>query len=144
MCYRAIVSLPVLVPGTRFSLPMTATAGDIDEVGHVSNLVYLRWVQDVATAHSQSLGWDMARYREFGAVFIVRRHEIDYVAQVLEGEQLVAETWVDDWRLASCTRKTEIKRGAQVVARAATTWALISLASGRPQKIPDELRALFT
>lgn len=123
---------------------MTATSADIDEVGHVSNLVYLRWVQDVATAHSQSLGWDMARYRDFGAVFLVRRHEIDYVAQVLEGEQLVAETWVEDWRLASCIRKTEIKRGAQVVARAATTWALISLASGRPQKIPDELRALFT
>ena len=128
----------------RFALPITATADDIDELGHVGNLVYLKWVLDVATAHSYARGWDHAKYRELGAVFVVRRHEIDYVAQVREGEQLVAETWVDAWRLASCTRKTELKRGEQVVARAATTWAFISLASGRPQRIPDDLRALFT
>lgn len=128
---------------TRFSIPIVARTADIDDVGHVSNIVYLRWVQDVATAHSHAVGWDMARYRELGAVFIVRRHEIDYVAQVRAGDELVAETWVEDWRLASCIRRTELRRGEQVVARAATTWALISLASGRPQKIPDELRALF-
>lgn len=124
-------------------MPITAAAADIDELGHVSNLVYVRWILDVATAHSRALGWDHARYRELGAVFVVRRHEIDYVAQVREGEVLAGETWVDGWRLASCVRRTELRRGAQVVARGATTWAFISIASGRPQRIPDELRALF-
>jgi acyl-CoA thioester hydrolase len=94
-------------------------------------------------AHSQSLGWDYAAYRALGAVFMVRRHEIDYVAQVTVGQTLVAETWVEDWRPASCTRKTELIRDGQVVARAATTWAMISLASGRPVRIPDEIRTLF-
>jgi acyl-CoA thioester hydrolase len=131
------------VVSARFTMPITAAAADIDELGHVSNLVYVRWILDVATAHSRALGWDHARYRELGAVFVVRRHEIDYVAQVREGEVLAGETWVDGWRLASCVRRTELRRGAQVVARGATTWAFISLASGRPQRIPDELRALF-
>ncbi len=131
-------------PPGRFSLPITAASADIDELGHVSNLVYVRWVLDVAMAHSRSVGWDHPQYRAYGAVFVVRRHEIDYVAQVREGEQLIAETWVDDWRPASCIRRTELRRGDQVVARGATTWALISLASGRPQRITDELRALFT
>lgn len=125
-------------------MPITATSADIDELGHVSNLVYVRWVLDVAMAHSRSLSWDHGRYKAYGAVFVVRRHEIDYVAQVREGEELVAETWVDDWRPASCIRRTEIRRGDQVVARAATTWAFISLANGRPQRITDELRDLFT
>jgi len=125
-------------------MPITATSADIDELGHVSNLVYLRWVLEVAMAHSRSLNWDHDQYRAYGAVFVVRRHEIDYVAQVREGEQLVAETWVDDWRPASCIRRTEIRRGDQVVARAATTWAFISLTSGRPQRITDELRGLFS
>lgn len=128
----------------RFSLPITAAAADIDELGHVSNLVYLRWVLEVAMAHSRSVGWDHPQYRAYGAVFVVRRHEIDYIAQVREGEELSAETWVEDWRPASCIRKTELRRGDQVVARAATTWALISLTSGRPQRISDEMRALFT
>ena len=127
----------------RFAIPITAAAADIDELGHVSNLVYLRWVQDVAMAHSRSVGWDFARYRELGAAFMVRRHEIDYIAQVTLGQALSAETWVDSWRAASCIRKTELVLDGKVVARAATTWALIGLASGRPQRIPEELAALF-
>ena len=128
----------------RFTLPITAGAADIDELGHVSNLVYLRWVLDVAMAHSHSLGYGHAEYRELGAVFVVRRHEIDYLGQVTAGQVLEAQTWVDTWKLASCIRKTELVREGQVVARAATTWAMISFASGRPTKIPDELRAKFS
>jgi acyl-CoA thioester hydrolase len=125
-------------------MPILPTAADIDELGHVSNLVYLRWVLDVAMGHSRALGWDHPEYRALGAVFMVRRHEIDYVAQVREGETLVGETWVEDWRLASCIRKTELKRGEQVVVRAATTWAMISLSTGRPVKIPESIRGLFS
>jgi len=128
----------------RFAIPILPVADDIDELGHVSNLVYLRWVQDVAMAHTRARGWDYEQYRALGAVFMVRRHEIDYVAQVTLGQELRAETWVDSWRLASCIRKTELLRDGKVVARAATTWAMIGLASGRPQRIPDELIALFT
>lgn len=124
-------------------MPITAAAADIDELGHASNLAYVRWILDVATAHSRALGWDHPQYRELGAVFVVRRHEIDYVAQVFEGEALVAETWVDSWRLVSCVRRTELRRGAQVVARGATTWAFVSLTTGRPQRIPDQILALF-
>ena len=127
----------------RFAIPITPAAADIDELGHVSNLVYLRWVMEVAMAHSRARGWDWARYRALGAAFMVRRHEIDYIAQVTLGEQLRAETWVDSWRLASCIRKTELLRDGKVVARAATTWAMIGLTSGRPQKIPEEMVALF-
>jgi acyl-CoA thioester hydrolase len=127
----------------RYALPIAATAADIDELGHVSNLVYVRWVLEVAMAHSRSLGWDFAQYKARGAVFVVRRHEIDYVAQVGDGEQLLGETWIESWRQASVVRRTELKRGDTVVARASSVWAFISLASGRPQRIPDDLRALF-
>ncbi len=127
----------------RFTMPVTATEADIDEVGHVSNLVYLRWVMEVAMEHSRARGWDYPDYRTFGAVFMVRRHEIDYIAQVTLGQTLSAETWVDEWRQASCVRKTELVRDGKVVARAATTWALISLGSGRPIRIPDEMREKF-
>jgi acyl-CoA thioester hydrolase len=127
----------------RFAIPITPAPADIDELGHVSNLVYLRWVLDVALAHTRALGWDYAEYRALGAVFVVRRHEIDYVAQVTLGQALRAETWVDSWRMASCIRKTELLRDGVVVARAATTWAMIGLDSGRPQRIPEPLLALF-
>jgi acyl-CoA thioester hydrolase len=124
-------------------MPITAAEADIDALGHVSNLVYLRWVMEVAMEHSRARGWDYPEYLTFGAVFMVRRHEIDYLGQVTVGQTLSAETWVDEWRAASCIRKTELVRDGKVVSRAATTWALISIASGRPMRIPDEMRERF-
>ena len=76
----------------RFAIPILPAPDDIDELGHVSNLVYLRWVLEVALAHSRARGWDYAHYRALGAVFMVRRHEIDYVAQVTLDQALVGET----------------------------------------------------
>lgn len=129
--------------GERFTIPITALDPDIDELGHVSNLVYLRWVLEVATAHSLARGWGHPEYRALGGVFVVRRHEIDYLAPVTVGQEVNAATWVESWRAASCLRLTEITRGDQVVSRAATTWAFMSLATGRPQRIPENFLALF-
>jgi acyl-CoA thioester hydrolase len=127
----------------RFRFPITAEVSDIDDLGHVSNLVYLRWVLDAATAHSTARGWDLDAYRKLGNVWVVRRHELDYLGQVTVGQSLVAETWVESWRAASCVRKTELVRDGLIVARCATTWAFIALASGRPQRIPEQLLAEF-
>ena len=127
----------------RFSHPLVAAAADIDDLGHVSNLVYLRWVLEAATAHSVARGWSSAEYRALGAGWVVRRHELDYLAQVTLDQQLVAETWVDSWKGASCVRKTEIFRDGVIVARAATTWAFMSFATGRPQRIADVVLDAF-
>ena len=127
----------------RFPLAIQVGPQDIDGLGHVGNQVYLRWVLDIALAHSAHLGYDHEAYVKLGGIFIVRRHELDYLAQVKLGDEVHAETWVPSWKLASCIRATEIRRGDQVVLRAQTTWAFMSLANGRPIKIPDELRALF-
>lgn len=128
---------------TRFVLPITAVASDIDELGHVSNQVYLRWILDVAMAHSRSLGWDHAQYLARGAAFVVRRHEIDYMAPVVVDQIISAETWIEDWRQASCSRRTLLLRDGKPVARATTTWAFITLASGRPTRVPEDIRELF-
>jgi len=122
-----------------------AMPSDIDELEHVSNLVYLRWVQEVAMAHSTHVGWDHPQYRELGAVFVVRRHEIEYVVPVLEGEEVELITWIAWWKGVSSERRTLIRRlrDGRVVARAATLWAFIDFAAGRPRRIPDAIKAAF-
>lgn len=128
-----------------FELEITAAPADIDDLGHVNNLVYLRWVQDVAIAHSRALGWDGPDYQRLGASWVVRRHEIDYVVPVLVGERIVLATWVESIRGASSVRRTRMTRASDgaVVCRASTTWAFVDLARGKLAKIPDELRAAF-
>lgn len=136
----------------RFTHSITVVPEDIDDLGHVSNQVYLRWVLEVAIAHSDSLGWSQREYHDIGGVFVVRRHELDYLAPVYLGQALSAITWIESLRGASCVRATEIVREGSVVLRAATTWVFTSLASTpqegpasgrRPLRIPDPLRAAF-
>ena len=127
----------------RFSLTRRATPDEIDELGHVSNVVYVRWLIDIAIAHSDHVGWDAAAYQRLGAGFVVRRHEIDYLAPVRLGDEVMVETAVESWRLASSVRGTEIRLAATPVLRAKTTWAFIDRVSERPCRIPDSLRAAF-
>jgi len=124
---------------------MVVAASDIDALGHASNVAYIRWVQDVAKAHSEHLGWGLQAYVELGAVFVVRRHEIDYLRPAFEGDELLMTTWVDRWKAATTIRQTQISRpedGCEL-ARAATRWALISTDTGRPLRIPRQVRDAF-
>lgn len=129
----------------EFRLELVASVDDVDEQGHVSNVVFVRWVQDVAMAHSVAAGWDHAAYLRFGAIFVVSRHEIDYLRPVQAGERVALITRVAWWRAAACERRTRIVRvdDREVLARAVTLWALISVDGGRPLRIPRELAEAF-
>ena len=133
-----------------FTLAIEVGEDDIDMLGHASNIAYLRWVQDVAVAHSATVGLDMEGYSQLGAVFVVRRHEIDYLRPVLRGDRLELRTWIDSASAAKCKRATEIvKTGTAdsagvVVSRAMTTWGFVELATGRPTRIPDSVRVAFS
>lgn len=132
-----------------FTLSTEVGEEDIDMLGHASNIAYLRWVQDVAVAHSAAVGLDMEGYSQLGAVFVVRRHEIDYLRPVVRGERLELRTWIDSAAAAKCKRATEIVRVSDsaapvVAARAMTTWGFIELTTGRPTRIPDTVRIMFS
>ncbi len=122
---------------------IVAAPDDIDELGHVSNLVYLRYVQDAAKEHSKVVGWDYEAYLRLGAVFVVRKHEIEYLAPTFEGETLTVTTWIENWSAATSVRRTLIQKGDAEVVRATTLWAMVSTESGRPRRIPAELREAF-
>jgi acyl-CoA thioester hydrolase len=125
-------------------LPLRAAPADIDELGHVSNLVYVRWVQDVAMSHSVAVGWGHPEYRTLGAIFVVRRHTIDYIAPVFDGDELELVTWVEWWKAVSSERRTEIRRAGAVVATAVTLWAFVDFETGKPRRIPDDIKEAFS
>lgn len=124
------------------TLEVTAQPADIDENGHVSNLVYLRWVLEAAVSHSEAVGWDHARYVAAGALFVVRRHEIDYLASAMAGDRLHVVTHIERWSAATSVRKTRIVRDGRELARCATTWAFVGL-NGRPRRIAADVVEAF-
>ena len=125
-----------------FSLRFTAQADDIDELGHVNNTVWLRWVQDIATTH-----WaEVARPEDREAyVWMVTRHEIDYRGNISEGESVEATTFIPDPpRGARFDRCVEFRDDSgKVIVAARSTWAMIEKASGRLHRVRPEIAAPF-
>ena len=125
-----------------FTRAFTAVPEDIDELGHVNNAVWVRWVQELAVAH-----WEAVAPAEHQAayVWVVTRHEIDYRGNVSAGEVVTGETWVPEPpRGARFDRRARFTGSdGRVRVEAVTTWALLDRASGRLLRIRPEVAAPF-
>jgi acyl-CoA thioester hydrolase len=130
-------------PTGPFELPIKVAAGDIDELGHVNNVTYLRWVQDAAVAHWTAAAPAAEQARLF---WIVLRHEIDYLHPAHLEDRLAAFTWVGPSTRLRFDRHTEIRRvpDGRVLARARTVWCPIDAATRKPTPVSAELRARFS
>jgi acyl-CoA thioester hydrolase len=131
-----------LTTPARFERAFEVEVTDIDGLGHVNNLVYLRWVQDVAAAH-----WRFAATPEQldEVVWVAVRHEIDYKAPAFAREKILARTWVEEWTGVTSDRHTEIVRPSdgKLLAKARTLWCAVDPGSLRPKRVDPEVRARF-
>lgn len=127
---------------TAFELPFTAQDADIDELGHVNNAAWVRWIQDIATAHWYAIS-DPSHRDAY--IWVVTRHEIDYLRSVGPGESVIGRTWVGEApRGARFDRHVEfVGADDKPRVRAKTTWAIIDKTSGRPIRVPPEVAAPF-
>ena len=126
-----------------FEISVSVLAEDIDGQNHVNNTVYLRWVQEVATAHWQAIA---SRDAQEVIGWVVLRHEIDYKAPACLGDEVVLRTWVGKATRLTFERFTEIFRSSdgQLLSKARTLWCPISAQTGRPVRVPPGVREQFS
>jgi acyl-CoA thioester hydrolase len=112
-------------------------------LGHVNNVTYLRWVQDVAVAHWTAFApaADLEKL-----VWVVLRHEIDYKHPARLGDQVIARTWVGLATRVRFERHTELLRAADraLLAKALTLWCPLDRSTGKPASVSAEVRARFS
>ena len=126
-----------------FTQRFPVDAADIDELGHVNNIVYLRYAQDVAIAHwrARASAEMLANY-----VWVVMRHEVDYRAPLTLGDEVDVRTWVDDaargpaWARFVAIHKAGAARPA---AEIKSNWCLLDAHTRRIKRVPPELVARF-
>lgn len=126
-----------------FTQRFLVDAADIDELGHVNNIVYLRYAQEIAIAHWRSRATPemVASY-----VWVVMRHEIDYRAALMLGDEVEVRTRVDDAaRGPAWARFVDIyKAGAdKPSAQIKSNWCLLDAHTRRIKRVPPELVARF-
>lgn len=128
--------------GLSFAHTFIATPADIDELGHVNNAVWVRWIQELAVAH-----WEAVAPAEQQAayVWVVTRHEIDYRGNVSVGETVTGETWVPEPPKGARFDRHVRFTGSdgRVKVEAVTTWALLDRVTGRLLRVRPDIAAPF-
>jgi acyl-CoA thioester hydrolase len=121
------------------------TPDEIDGLGHVNNLHYLKWMQTAAVAHSTAQGWPAERYRRMGTAWVVRTHHVDYLQPAFAGDELIIRTWIADFRKVTSLRKYKIVRSGDgtLLACGETNWAFLGLEPYALRRIPPELSSAF-
>jgi acyl-CoA thioester hydrolase len=126
-----------------FEMIASVTPDDIDEQNHVNNTVYLRWVQDIATAHWRAIASPEAQ-EAIG--WVVLRHEIDYKSPAALDDEIVLRTWVGQATRLTFERFTEIRRNpdGRLLSKARTLWCPINTQTNRPVRVSADVRAQFS
>lgn len=127
-----------------FTLALQVKPEHIDGLEHTNNAVYVSWCEQVAWAHSRSLGLDLDCYRRLNRAMVITRSEFDYLKASRLGDELEAATWIVHWdRKLTMERHFQIRRPADdaTVLRARMKFACVDLESGQPRRLPAEFIA---
>ncbi|MGK7392759.1 MAG: acyl-CoA thioesterase [Candidatus Cyclobacteriaceae bacterium M2_1C_046] len=115
---------------------------DIDVMGHVNNVVYVQWVQDVAEAHWKTKA-SLQQQEEI--LWVVLRHEIDYIKPAFQEDTIIGSTWVEPAEGPKTVRHVEFKRKEdnQLLAKSRTTWVAINPTTGKPTRLGEDVMRVF-
>ena len=122
---------------TIFDLRITVQPEHIDVLGHVNNVMYIQWMQDVAAAHIERLGLGLAQYLELKHAMVAVEHHVQYRKAALEGEEIILRTWLDDINALYSFRQYAFYRpnDQSILFVGNTKWACIEITTGRPKRM---------
>lgn len=126
-----------------YTKTITIPASAIDENGHVNNVVYVQWMQDIAVEHYASLGGIEAQGAD--STWVVRQHSIEYLLPAFAGEEIQIRTWVENIRKVRSLRKYEFARKSdgKILVKGETDWVFVDVKTGSPKAIPGEVEGVF-
>ena len=120
-----------------FDLKIKVKPEHIDILGHVNNVLYVHWMQDVASAHIEHLGLGLQQYIELKHAMVAVEHHVQYRKAAFEDEEIILRTWLDDINALYSFRQYAFYRpkDKSILFLANTKWACIEIESGRPKRM---------
>ena len=124
-----------------FIITVTVGSQHQDEFGHTNNIAYLKWLEQIAWAHSNYLGLTIDTYKRLGCGCVVRKHELNDLLPTYLGDELHIATWIsaNDGKL-STVRDYQIIRQSdgKTVFTGRTNFITVDMVTGKPKRMPVE------
>jgi acyl-CoA thioester hydrolase len=121
---------------TIFTIKIRVSSEDIDVLQHVNNLVYVKWMDKIATSHWAHLTKDTPLLQY---IWVVVRHEIDYLKQASLGDEITVKTWVGETKGVTSVRFMEFYKNDILLVKAKTTWAMLDAITFKPSRIRENV-----
>ena len=127
---------------SRFTITITVLPEHLDDVLHVNNVIYVQWMQDIASMHWNTFASDELKNT---VLWMIKRHEVDYYNQAFLHDELQMTTWTGDHTNVTWKRHYEIVRPAdnKKIITAASTWIPLDRLTQRPRRIDETLINMF-
>lgn len=130
-------------------------ASHIDVMGHVNNLVYLKWLEEADIAHMKAQGLDIELYRACNCALVVRQRTLEYLAAAYPGDVLAIRTGSQLLDALRLRRLYEVvaepqhhaasapipwrKPGQGLVVRGESLWVAVDMRTRKPRRMPPVL-----
>jgi acyl-CoA thioester hydrolase len=161
-----VAGAPDTATSPRYAAHFKVRHYEMDALGHVNNAVYLHYLEQAAFEHSAAAGFSAEYTQALGGLWIVRKHEIEYLRPATAGDILQVVTWAVEFKGARAWRDYTITRpdmpsdttnglppdgfltpgeviGGEPLVRARTLWVWADATTYRPRRIPAELHTAF-
>lgn len=127
---------------SKFSSIIKVEPQHLDNVNHVNNVIYVQWMQDIASQHWEAFAPDKLKQE---ILWMIKRHEIDYFNQAFLDDELLMTTWTGEFTNITWKRHYEIIRPSdnKKIISAASVWITLDRKTQRPRRIDDELINMF-
>lgn len=135
--------MPISHPDPIFTKLITVSAGAIDKNGHVNNVAYVQWMQDIAVEHYSFIHGIEAQGAD--STWVVREHKVEYLLPAFEGEEIEVQTWIANVRRVRSLRcyKFLRKSDARLLVRGETNWIFVDAKTGSPRSIPSSVASIM-
>jgi len=131
--------MPLLGANT-YEYELDVVTGDIDEMGHVNNAVYLTWVQAAVVKH-----WRRFAPQEAAAshLWVALQHQISYLRPAFLDDHVVVRVVLQKMRGARAFYKTFINHGDDVLVEVESCWCCLDAVTRKPVRLASDIVALF-
>ncbi|WP_309736871.1 thioesterase family protein [Chamaesiphon sp. OTE_75_metabat_556] len=116
---------------------------DIDFAGVVSNIVYIRWLEDLRI-EIMNRHYPIAEQVRDGLAPVVLQTNIDYKQALKMGDRPTSTMWVASLATLRWTVSAEISNAGKVAAIAQQTGIFVNLQTNKPIRVPSRLQQQYT
>jgi acyl-CoA thioester hydrolase len=127
----------------EIELQLPVKTYDIDFAGIVSNIVYVRWFEDMRL-EMLSQFFPLEEQLQAGFAPIVLQTKIDYKQSIVLGDRPIGKMWIESLEALRWVVSAEITAGEKISAVGQQMGIFINLETKKPMRIPDRMKQQYT